>query len=166
MKLKINETDNLMEDDCLMEMANVLGKKVKIPHKLPFSFYFSTKNNVVHNIRVKPVFNPEKLSVNMTGTLKLCDNWEYIPGKDDYNVSNRDVAEMKAFFREYLVLFCLVWEEKLNEDDVQDYLRAFITFNELLQQIEFYTEDMDYITTIKELENYCRENDLVNFYGN
>lgn len=161
MKLKINENN-----DYLIEMANVLGRKVKVPHKLPFSFYFSTKNSVVHSIRVKPTFNSEKLTVNMTGTLKLCDDWEYIPGPNDKNISNRDISEMKSFFKEYIVLFCLVWEEKLNEDDVQDYLRGIIDLDELIENIEFYTPKMKNISSIKELEKYCKENNLVNFYGN
>ena len=73
---------------------------------------------------------------------------------------------MKAFFKEYIVLFCLVWEYKLREDVVQDYFRGFIDFQELLEEIKFYTEDMNVLTNIQELEDYCRKYNLVNFYGN
>lgn len=168
MRLKINE-NNMVEKDYIFEMANMLGKKVKVPHKLPFSFYFSASNENVHGIRVKPVFNPEKFVRSQTGTLKLCDNWEYIPGKDDNNVSQSDIDDMKQFFRDYLVLFCMVWDEQLSEDPVQDYFKAEITLNDLIQEINFYDKyanDLDKITTIEELEKYCKDNNLVNFYGN
>lgn len=73
---------------------------------------------------------------------------------------------MKEFFREYLVLFCMVWDMQLREDVVQDYFRNLISFAELVKEIKFYTNDMNGIETIEELEEYCRNNKLVNFYGN
>ena len=161
MKLEINENENY-----LFEMANVLGRKVKVPHKLPFSFFFSSDKGVSHSIRVKPVFNSEKLLRSQTGTLKLCDDWEFIPGENDTKVSQKDIDDMKQFFRDYLVLFCMAWDEQLTYDDVQDYFKAEITFNELLHNISFYTDEMNSIITIAELEEYCRKNNMVNFYGN
>ena len=161
MRLQINETN-----DYMIEMANVLGRKVKVPNKLPFSFYFSGRRNGEHSIRVKPVFNSNDLNPSIVGTLKLCDDWEFIPGDNEKHISKSDVNEMKDFFRNYLVLFCMVWDYQLREDVVQDYLRGLIDFSELLEEIKFYTEDMNTISTIKELEDYCRENNLVNFYGN
>ena len=75
MKLIINNY-NLNEKEVLFEMSNMRGRYVKNPHKLNFSFYFSSKDAVegkdlVHGLRVKPVFNPEKISVSKVGTLKL-----------------------------------------------------------------------------------------------
>ena len=75
----------------LFEMSNIRGKYVKVPHKLDFSFYFSPKNavantDIAHGLRVKPVFNPEKMSINKAGTLKLHSDWKYIPGEDDTKV--------------------------------------------------------------------------------
>lgn len=43
MKLMIKETYN---NDYLFEMANVRGKNVRVPHKLDFSFTFTTKDSV------------------------------------------------------------------------------------------------------------------------
>ena len=159
MKLKINE-------DYMFEMANVLGRKVKNPHKLPFSFYFSVRKANEHSIRVKPVFNANDLNPSIVGTLKLCDDWEFIPGSEEKHISASDEREMKEFFREYLVLFCMVWDMQLREDVIQDYFRNLITFAELVREIKFYTNDMNRIETMEELEEYCRNNRLVNFYGN
>ena len=159
MKLKINE-------DYMIEMANVLGRKVKNPYKLPFSFYFSGRKTDEHNIRVKPVFNSNDLNPYIVGTLKLCDDWEFTPGPDEKHISSSDEKEMKEFFRKYLVLFCMVWDYQLREDVVQDYFRDLIDFTELIQEIKFYQAEMDKIKSIEELEEYCRDNNLVNFYGN
>ena len=160
MKLTINE------DNYMIEMANMTGNRVKVPHKLPFSFYFSSGSEVNHSIRVKPVFNSEKLIKSQTGTLKLCDDWEYTPGKEDINISQKQINDMKEFFRAYLVLFCMVWDEQLTEDVVQDYFKGEIEFYELIENIDFYTDKMSLLTTVEELEKYCRDNKLVNFYGN
>ena len=156
----------LINEDYYIEMANVLGRKVKVPHKLPFSFYFSVRKNNEHNIRVKPVFNSNELNPNDVGTLKLCDDWEFIPGNNEKHLSKAEINEMKSFFKEYIVLFCLVWEYKLREDVVQDYFRGLIDFQELIEEITFYTADMDNLSNISELEDYCRKYNLVNFYGN
>ena len=160
MKLQIRE-----DNDFLIEMANVVGKYVSVPNKLPFSFYFSA-NNGNHSIRVKPSFNAERLLANQVGTLKLCDDWEYTPGKDDTNIKQKQVNSMKEFFRKYLVLFCAVWDYQLSERPVQKYFEGDYTLQEVIEDLDFYTSKMDNIDNIEELENYCRINDLVNFYGN
>lgn len=56
-----------------------------------------------HGPRVKPMFNESKLKKSLTGTLKLCDDWEYIPGKDDKDVPASKVSEMKDFFKSYII---------------------------------------------------------------
>ena len=152
--------------DDIMCMANLLGKDARVPRQLPFSFYFSTKN-AVHGIRVKPMFNPEKMSIELAGTLKLCDDWEYIPGRDDGNVSGREIRKMKAFFRKYKVLFCAVWCGAVQETPVTDYFRALKTFHDLLMDFDFYEDyksDMDEIETVEELEEFVREKSLFNMY--
>lgn len=160
----MDELNNLNED-YLIEMANIVGKFVKV-EKLNFSFYFSSKDGVPYPIRVKPVFNREKLLKSKTGTLKLTDDWEYIPGEDDGFVSNKLVDEMKNFFREYIVLFCMVWDEQLDDTSVQRYFNGQMTLEELIQEISFYNEEMSNISTIEELEDYARRTESVNFYGN
>lgn len=89
--IKSNDTQCTNNSDYIFAMSDVRGRYVKQPNKLPFSFYFSPSDGVAHGIRVKPVFNPERLILNKTGTLKLCDDWEYAPGKDDKFVSDKDI---------------------------------------------------------------------------
>lgn len=155
--------------DATLCMSNIRGKYVKHPTPLPFSFYFSSSDGVTHGPRVKPSFNPEKLKMSQTGTLKLCDDWEYIPGKEDSKISSKQVESMKDFFRSYLVLFCAVWDEIIQDGVVADYLVGRISFKEMLQDFDFYEEykdDLDRIRDVFELDNFCRDNNLVNIYGN
>ena len=161
--------DKEEENDIILCHANVRGKKIKVGSgKQPFSFYFSGKNSN-HGIRVKPIFNPDKMLASKAGTLKLCDDWEYTPGEDDKDVSSKQVEDMKGFFREYLVLFCAVWEEQLDDPSLQDYFEGEISLHELIQQLSFYEdykEDLDQISDVDSLETYCFKNGLVNLYGN
>lgn len=149
-------------------MSNVRGNKVKVQNGLPFSFYFSSSQGE-HSIRVKPMFNPAKLRDDLTGTLKLCDDWEYIPGPDDKDASSKDIEDMKKFFRKYLVLFAATWDRQLMDGDVYDYLVGDISLHELIETLTFYTDyekELDSIRTVSELEDFCRANELVNLYGN
>lgn len=159
--------DVQVEQD-IMCMSNVRGRKIRIQKNIPFSFYFSTSQGQ-HDIQVKPMFDPFKLSDDKVGTLKLCDDWEYVPGKDDTHVSAKDVARMKKFFRTYLVLFAAVWDRQLDEGTLYDYLVGDITLAELVEEFEFYAdyqEELDDISSVSELESFCRSNDLINMYGN
>lgn len=156
-------------EDYLLEMSNVRGRYVKHPSELPFSFYFSSGVGVQHSIRVKPVFNPEKLKRSETGTLKLSDDWEYIPGPNDKDVPQSEIEKMKSFFKDYIVLFCAVWDEQMQDATLQDYLVGNITFDMLLQDLDFYEEyenELQQIHDVSTLDKFCRENNLVNFYGN
>ena len=158
-----------VNSDAILCMSNIRGVRVRNPRRLNFSFYFSSGEGVSHSIRVKPMFNPDKLRASLTGTLKLCDDWEYIPGQNDRSVSERDVDEMKNFFRNYIVLFCAVWDGKLDDGALADWLEGEITWNSLLREFEFYwmySTEMDTIHSVRELESFCRTLGLVNFYGN
>ena len=149
-------------------MSNIRGKKIKVPHAQEFSFYFSGRNSS-HGIRVKPIFNPDKIRSDKVGTLKLCDDWEYTPGADDKRVSKSQVAEMKQFFRDNLVLFAAVWDNQLYDSDLEDYLYGQISLDELIHQLDFYSAyaaELDKVESVAELEDFCRENELVNMYGN
>ena len=157
----------ILNDDIFC-MSNVRGSKVKVTNKLPFSFYFSGKQSS-HDIRVKPIFNPDRMLISKAGTLKLCDDWNYIPGPDDINVSGQDIKKMKQFFKKYLVLFVLVWDNLLSDPIVEDYFVGDITLHELIQDLEFYIDyksELDLIETVEELEKFCRSLNFVNFYGN
>ena len=146
-------------------MSNIRGSRIKVPGPQEFSFYFSNAKGQ-HNICVKPVFNNNRLSRESVGTLKLCDDWRYTPGQDDKHVSKQQVDKMKQFFRTYLVLFCAAWDLQIQEDDVQDYFKGLLPFEELMQCFDFYSEEMDSIQTIEELELYCKKNNLVDFRDN
>ena len=155
-------------DNSVLCMSNVRGNKVRVQKNLPFSFYFSAQQGQ-HSIRVKPMFNPTKLRDDLVGTLELCDDWEYIPGPDDKDVSNDDIQKMKRFFRKYLVLFAATWDRQLADGDVYDYLVGDITLPELIETFDFYndyTEELNDISSVSELEEFCRAHDLVNMYGN
>lgn len=123
--------------DKIYAMANVRGRTVRNPNPLPFSFYFSNSYGIDNNVRVKVSFNPDKLSIDQLGNLELHSDWKFVPGKDDKHLSNKDVAEMKNFFRKYKVLFCLVWDHKLQEDEVQDYFRGIFGFIGYMQVSEY-----------------------------
>jgi len=165
---KLLRTDTY-EQDAILCMSNIRGKYVKNPGKLPFSFYFSANADAGHTIRVKPVFNPDRMKFSATGTLKLCDDWEFVPGKDDKHVDSKAVQEMKNFFRRYLVLFCAVWDEQIDDGTVEDYFVGTIDFDDMVKQFDFYDEysdDLDKIHTVENLESFCRDKNIVNFYGN
>lgn len=147
-------------------LSYAVGKYVNVSHKLDFSFYFSGNVRKGRDIRVLPVFNSERLVRDKTGTLRLCGDWEFTPGIDDQNVSADKIESMKAFFKKYLVLFCLVWDIMLSEFPVQRYFEGKLGLPELIKDIEFYCEDMEHISSIKELEEYCRKEQSVNFHGN
>ena len=141
--------------DLLFEMSNVPGKYVKNPHRLPFSFFFSSKSSadnttINHGLRVKPLFNSEKMNIRDAGVLKLHSDWEFTPGRNDKNVDSKDVKEMKEFFKTYKILFAAVWEEQLLPNYLYDYFRGIMTFGEILMEFEFYE---DYESAIQSYNN-------------
>ena len=159
----------IINPEAILCMSNVRGNSVKYPHKLPFSFYFSGRTGIKHDIRVKPVFDPERLIVSEAGTLKLSDDWNYIPGPNDRNVSKHQIRMMKEFFKEYIVLFCAVWDLQLQDGLVEDFFRGLVYIHELIQDLSFYNDyksELDNINTVEELDKFCRDNNLVNFRGN
>lgn len=159
-----------LKEEVLFEMANVRGKTVKVPGKLEFSFFFSTKDaveskDIVHGLRVKPVFNPERISISEVGTLKLHGDWKYIPGKNDKNVGAKQIKEMKNFFKMYKILFASVWEKQLPHDALEDYIRGYIDFQNMIKEFYFYEDykhEMDNLETIQDLEKFVSENNLFN----
>ena len=152
-----------------LEMTNIRGKEVKHPSQLPFSFYFFSDVGVQPSIRVKPVFNSEKLKRGEVGTLNLSDGWEYIPGPKDKDVSQSEIEKMKSFFKDYIVLFCATWDEQMHDAALRDYFTGKISFDEMLRDLDFYEEyenELQQIYDVSTLDKFCRENNLVNFYGN
>lgn len=152
----------------IFAMSNVRGRHIKVEKEVPFSFYYSPRNSS-HGPRVKPLFNPNTISMDAAGTLKLCDDWEFIPGTYDKKHSSSDVRGMKAFFRKYLVLFLLVWDKLIDDPELEDYFRGDTTLHDFITCLKFYEdykEELDKIKDVQKLEEFCRDNDLVNFYGN
>lgn len=163
MKLRIDE-------NMLFEMSNIRGKYVRNPHKLDFSFYFSPKDStegkdISHGLRVKPIFNPDKMNIANAGTLKLHGDWKYIPGEGDISVSSKKVNEMGEFFKAYKILFAAVWEKVLPPDALYDYFRGTIDFSELLEEFDFYEDykkELITIKTVTELHDFIDTRNLFN----
>lgn len=158
----------LRGQDAIFAMSNVRGRYIKVESGIPFSFYYSPKNSS-HGPRVKPVLDPDKMKMADAGTLKLCDDWAFKPGANDKRAASDIVQLMKQFFRKYLVLFLLVWDSQVDDPLLEDYFRGDITLAEFIQDLDFYgdySKELDRINTVSELEKFCRDNNLVNFYGN
>lgn len=172
---------NMVKDDIFC-MSNMIGKDVKQPHKLPFSFYFSTGDGKSHEVRVQVMFNPDRLRSNLVGTMKLCDDWEFIPGDNDTNIKQNKINRMKQFFRKYLIFFCAVWDNQLDEGALYDYFTGGITIQDLIDEI-YIDSDIDLIDDLEStygidcyslddskiieyLENYCRNNNYINLRDN
>jgi len=161
---RVIHKDNFDDLDEVMCMSNLRGNKIKVPHKMPFSFYFSQKR-ASHSIRVKPMFNPNELDEDLLGNLELHGDWKYTPGKNDKHVKSRLKNEMIDFFKTYKVLFAAVWEKQIEEDSVQDYFRGIISFRELIKEFKFYRKyevQMDDIRSVQELESFVRKNSIFN----
>ena len=94
------------DEDLLMEMANLRGKDVKI-EDINFSIYFSPKQTDQHSIRIKVLWNRERMnSGNFDGVLYLHGDYEY---KQNPNADNKpdmyDIFELRYFAKRYKVLF-------------------------------------------------------------
>ena len=155
---------NRLNEDYYTEMSDVVGRYVK-SDSIDFSFLYSA-DIADHPIYVMPVFNTEWIRRDKLGTLELCGDWRYIPGTDDKHVSKQHIKAMKEFFKKYIVLFCMVWDEQLPVNLIEDYLRQDIDLHGLIKNISFYNPDMDNITSISVLEDYCRKTNYVDFHGN
>lgn len=169
MKRLIRYSNNV---ESIFAMSNIRGRYVRVPKPLNFSFYFSPKDaveskEIVHGLRVKPLFNPEKMSIDKAGTLKLHGDWEYIRGEDDKDVSSKDVRNMINFFVEYKTLFAAVWEKELAPDSLYDYFRGVISFSELIQEFEFYTdysEELDTTNDVRDITDVVRKYNIFNLW--
>ena len=151
-----------------MAMSNVLGRFITVEDNVPFSFYYSPRQSS-HGPRVKPVLNSSNMRIGDAGTLALCGDWEFKPGRKDIHYSTKVVKSMKNFFRKYLILFLLVWDEQASDPMLGYYLEGRISLNEFIETLDFYEDyqgELDAITNVTELEEFCRRNKLVNFYGN
>lgn len=138
-------------DKEVRSMANVRGKRVKTD-KIDFSFYFSNKEAVNHAIRVKIRFDPARITHgDFDGYMELHGNYEWIPNR---RISSQQIEEARHFFKKYSVLFNSVWEDILDEGELQDYFMGIITFKELLSEFKLKEGSYQQIqkcTNLKEL---------------
>jgi hypothetical protein len=139
----------------LMEMANQLGRRVLTDH-IDFSFYFSQKARMPHGIRVKIRWNREKLLGSGDGYMDLHGDYAYIHLEQSPFPELEQITKARAFFQKYKVLFAAVWEMKLQPDDVQDYLRKYITFDELKGLFEFSEDYFQDVHSFEEMEQVVR----------
>ena len=66
------------EDGTLFEMANLRGNDIKLHSFLPFSLFITSEKAVhgAHAIRVKILWNPNKMTSTPDGELQLHGNYE------------------------------------------------------------------------------------------
>lgn len=158
----------LSHAESILAMSNVRGKYITVANNIRFSFFYSPRWTQ-HGPRVKVVFNPEVMRRENASVQKLCDDWRFIYNEKDKHPSQSEIAEMQQFFRHYLILFLLVWDNHLSEADPSDYFVGRMPLSELISNIYFYNdfeEEMSQLSSIEELEEFCRANHLVNMYGN
>ena len=144
----------------LLEMANVIGRKVKIEN-INFSFYFSFKTGMQHGIRVKIKWNRDSFRGAEDGYMDLHGQYDYVQSEHGAAVSETEISKARDFFMKYKVLFAAVWEVFLEADDVQDYFEGIITFDELIESFYDVPESVfKHAKTIADMEDIVRKNKL------
>lgn len=137
----------------LTEMACVRSVNMNVEKGLPFSFYFSSKEDVFgrHGIRLKVQWNPTRItSRDADGYFELHSDYKYVSGSHRYAPTARELKVARDFIRKYKVLFAAAWEGKVLTEDVADWFEGKIRFNELLSRFENIGE-LDYY-----IINHCR----------
>ena len=168
---------------------NVLGQAVSVEdvegekHKgLDFSFWVSPRGNNQHTIRTKIFWNPSQISPeNGSGYMWLHGDYEYFPSSGSKHVSAKKIRQAREFCKKYKVLFAAAWEKALECEDVGDYFRGDLTYEELLEcfkkeKTRFVVKDRysravkvrkgisKESEKVKLLENIVRNNNLFNLY--
>ena len=144
----------------LLEMANLVGKRVKVEH-IDFSFYFSSKNGISHGIRAKIKWDRDKFIGDADGFMELHGDYNYI-NSGQRKVDGRLVKQARSFFKKYKVLFAAVWENVLDPDAVQEFLRGNMGFSSLLKEFEISMDFSERVKNLRELEVFVRDNSLFN----
>ena len=134
-QLETATEEQLIKEDMLTEMANLRGKDVKVDD-IDFSFYFSKKNSN-HGIRLKVLWNRERMSGNDDGYMEMHGDYKYVraPGSK-YKPSGWEINGLRYFCKKWKPLFAAVWEQKLDETDVRKYFEGQLTFQELMETFE------------------------------
>mgnify|MGYP001075707804 CR=1 FL=1 len=158
-----------LNESCLMEMSNVVGRKC-VTDKIPFSFYFSSKDDVPHPIRLKIKWNREKIGKDLDGYFELHGNYEYVHSTDAdaKKPSSKELEVARQFIKKYKVLFCAVWEGKLDQDDLASFFKGRVKLRDLLSYLEGISENeyyaINHCHTLEEIEQCVRELDIFNMW--
>lgn len=153
-----------LNEDLLLEMANLRGREVKI-EDIDFSIFFSRKYPN-HGCRVKICWNRDKMNHD-TGVLEAHGDYRYFQDAScKYKPTSLEIKTARYFVKKYKVLFAAVWEEKLDPNDLIDYFRGTINWQQLLLSfINLRKYDFIQIQSCKdknELEEYTRVHHLFN----
>lgn len=147
----------IYESDSLMYFANVRGINIKTDD-VNFSFYFSSNNGDPQGISVQICWINNKISNSLIdGYMNLHGDYEYVQSSKKH-IDEENISNAREFFKKYKVLFSAVWEEKLQEDTVQDYFRNMLQIEDICNELNIKAD----IKTIDELEMYVRSNNLFN----
>lgn len=147
--------------------ATIMRGVDKRPRSLPFSFIYCRSKNLELKPEVLVAFDQSNIDHTCTGRLKLYGDWEYTPRDEDKDRTPREIKRMKTFFENHRVLFCAVWTGLLDEVILQDYFVGDISFEKMLRSLTFYEknrEALNEIHEVKQLEQFCKDMHLVNFY--
>lgn len=157
-----------IKEDLLMEMANIVGRRVKTD-SITFSLYFSRKNASRHSIRVKVYWDRQNISEDRCGYMELHGDYNYSQSPaQKYKPKAYMVDTLRYFIKKYKVLFSAVWEGVLGEDSLQEYFRGGINFKELLQEFvenkigKQKYEALNYAEDLKQLEYIVRKYNIFN----
>ena len=143
-----------------MEMSDILGKQVKTDN-IHFSFYFSDKPGMNRVIRVIIKWDRDHLFNPLDGYMEIHGKYDYVRYEHGQDASEEDISKARDFFTKYKVLFAAVWEENLDPDSVQDYLRKIISFDELKESFYDVPEGIfKDAKTIADIEDIIRKNKL------
>ena len=131
-----NELDNGIGNLCALHEVSALGEKVHVVGKkgLDFSFFYSTKENCKHGLRVKIIWDRNRCkNRNFDGRFEPDNNdWLYKKYKDGRDVPKRKIFDSAInFVRRYTVIFVLVWEKLLNTECSNAYFYGKIPFEGL-----------------------------------
>lgn len=157
-----------IKEDLLMEMANIVGRRVKTD-SITFSLYFSRKNASRHSIRVKVYWDRQNISEDKCGYMELHGDYNYSQSPTQkYKPKAYMVDTLRYFIKKYKVLFSAVWEGVLGEDSLQEYFRGGTNFKELLQEFienkvgKQKYEALNYAEDLKQLKYIVRKYNIFN----
>ena len=115
------------------------GFWVHIKKGLDFSFFYSTKDNCKHGLRVKIIWDRNRCKERHFDGRFEPDNgdWLYKKYKDGRDVPKRKIFDSAInFVRRYTFIFVLVWEKLLNTECSNAYFYGKIPFEGLFDGLQ------------------------------